>query len=142
MKFRKKDWKLPTWYLLGVFLVNILSFGIYFLVLRVTNLFVGGILNLVNLCITIAWFIINIVLLINITKKKMPGLNFIFPIYFIILDIYVLALYYLAWFRDIYIPGSFTNFLTYASTIFEIAFASLFLYIRFGLKRHPKHKTK
>lgn len=119
---------IPFWYLLGVFVLNLLSFGIYFAIIKSQDVFLAGILNILNFFVIVVWFFINAYLVINLVKEGADRINFVLPIYFVILEFYMLFLFYLAWFRDMYISKSISDYLTVFTTLFELGFAFFMIY--------------
>jgi hypothetical protein len=128
-------WEIPVWYIIGIYILNVLSFSFYYILRGTQSFFWVGVYNLANLAIVFAWFVINIVLLILFVRKKFSSINFIFPVYFIFIDLYIFSLYYLALFRNTYTSQGITDALTAISTIFELSLATLILFMKY---RHGK----
>jgi hypothetical protein len=128
-KLDRHNWNLPLWYIIGIFVFNAITFGIFYIARGSNNLFLAGLLDIGNILLLITWLIINLLLLLKLIRTETDLVNFIFPIYFSAIDIYILITYYLAWFKNIYLSVGTAKFISFLSTSFELIFASLFLYM-------------
>ncbi|MFP4112237.1 MAG: hypothetical protein ACLFPQ_01930 [Candidatus Woesearchaeota archaeon] len=132
-----KKWSTPSWYLYGIIILNFVLFIAYFISLKTKSILFQGLLGFFNLFISLGWLGVSIYLLINFIKKKYPAVNLVFPVYYVVAGIYMLIMFYLSWFKGIYLSADTGDFVTFFTTVFEMGFATLFIYV----KNYDKKKS-
>ena len=141
-KFTKRMYSTPLWYLIGIFLINIISFIIYFFMLKSQDVYLLGLLNITDLIVIFGWFVINIIMIFYFVKHHAHKINLIFPIYFLVLYIYIFVQIYLMWFQNIYLAKIINDVLTVLTTLFELGFAGFIIYKKYNVPAKFKNAKK
>ncbi len=133
---------IPDWYLVAVVLINLFGLSMFIISSYVYNPFMLMKLILLNLSVVLFWTVFNFFLVLYFLTRKVDPFNFIFPIYYLFMNSFVIFIFYLMFMKQIYVEGEFTNMITIFASLFELSFACFVYYKKNPTKFRSKLFTK